>query len=267
MEKDVLKLSYFKLLIDKRCVNKNDFTQPVVKTVLTIDGKTVRCDLECGDQYLWLVGEYGMSLPHSDEVVNIDNNELVANPRTPNLVELRNQWFAIYYFPTETLYMTRGAKGFVMRFLSNLTKNSVEICNIYKDKDEFLKTLEKVKEVRFIEEENLFTHSDSLFSELKDACGLGNPKQINVRIGFDYVTKTAGFVKWLNSSVDDHQQGKLKHLAVAGLCREHDELVESTFNINHLEQALVCRCKKNANGTFNPDDVKYELLAKLQGEG
>lgn len=56
------------------------------------------------DRFLWLYCEYDNSQLYNETVLNKDNDEKEANPRTKSQVELRKQLFICYDTNTNLLY-------------------------------------------------------------------------------------------------------------------------------------------------------------------
>lgn len=235
--------------------------------VFIVDGnKRTTWKIKKEANYVWMSGRYGAPLPYSEEVINVETNEIVHNPRSANLAELRNQWFALYHYDLMTLYMTRYAKSYLPHFLQKELKKDVLIKNIYKSREEFINSLESIKDVRFVMEEDLLTRKDELFADVNDKLGLGNPKQLKIEMDFGYARKCDRFVNWYSHATKNYENGLLKGLVVAGKCKEKDRLIESVFNIDTVGQVIRCMCEKDGNGMIQESLLEECLIKTLKGE-
>lgn len=264
MKKESVRFSMHMLAVGGATPSPELFANvPSSLSVANNDGVSGVALIENAERYLWMYSKSGRNMPHSNEVMNTRTQQCEDNPRSAEQAELRNQGFCLYDYVTNLLYISNGIE-FFQRILLQID-NRLRICNLYKTRDDFLKSLKKVSKVRFVAKEDLLTWQSDLFAASGNLFGLGTPKQLIAEFSFHYADATERFMQFLRGKgVSGCDTNALSSLIVAGLTEDGDRLIESTFNLKNLASSISVMANKDDDGMYNPEEVKESILSHIQ---
>lgn len=264
MKQESIRFSMHDLVIGGHAPDGSMFVNvPTTLSVTDDDGVSGIAEIENTGRYLWMYSRSGRSMPRSTEVINTRTQQCEDNPRSRDQAELRNQGFCLYDYDTNLLYISSGI-DFFQKIIAQINPE-IRIRNLYKTRDEFLKSLRKVSKVRFVAKEDLFTWQSDLFAASGNLLGLGNPKQLVAEFKFPYASVTGGFMNFLKGKgVAGCDTNALSSLIVAGLTEEGDRLIESTFNLKNLGSSISIYVSRDDDGMYDEIEVKENLLAHLR---
>ena len=258
----------FSLLIDRHIPGKEVFAALSNETVTLNphDDNITQLQVINEKEYIWFYGRSGTCFPYAPDVADITTQIISPNPRKANQAELRQQWFAMYSFSTETLYLSDKGKTILRNYLSQKLGKRVDIKNVYKDKNKFLEELESIKSIRFVARHDLLTSQSDIFQNVSNDLGLGNPNQLKLNLDYSYAKKTVKFVNYVKGLFSKYESGCLTGLVIVGAHTEKDTLMESVFNIKSIGESIHITCEKDEMGMYSPDIVKAKLYGKLSLE-
>jgi len=168
----------------------------------------------------------------------------------------------LYSFIDNILYISNVIhKGFVYNLLMNkMGLESAEIKNIFVDREQFIKQLQVLDEIKFTSaKRDLFSNINTVGGALVDNYGMEEPEFFTVSA--KYKTPMSQKVKNMLAFLSRQKtQGNLTKLMII---RRDDQNIEQVFNEQAFTQKVSISIQKNAEGLFDPEQVKTKLLEKL----
>jgi len=217
---------------------------------------------ELTQDYFWLYSNYGHKHPRPSQVINTTDGSSHENLRTEEEVEPTEQLFMLYSFIDNILYISNVIhKGFVYNLLMNkMGLESAEIKNIFVDREQFIKQLQVLDEIKFTSaKRDLFSNINTVGGALVDNYGMEEPEFFTVSA--KYKTPMSQKVKNMLAFLSRQKtQGNLTKLMII---RRDDQNIEQVFNEQAFTQKVSISIQKNAEGLFDPEQVKTKLLEKL----
>lgn len=217
---------------------------------------------ELTDDYFWLYSNYGYKHPRPSQVINTKNGISHDNLRTEAEVEPTEQLFMLYSFADNIMYISNVSnKGFVSNLLTDkMGLESIEIKNIFVDREQFIRQLQILDEIKFTSaKRDLFSGINTVGGALMDNYGMEEPEIFTVSA--KYKTPMSKKVKnTLAFLAGQKTQGNITKLMIIG---RDDQNIEQVFNEQAFTQKVSISVPENAEGLFEPDQVKTKLLEKL----
>lgn len=216
------------------------------------------------NRFLWIYIRYGGSLPYSQEVVDIKTDEIMANPRKINHVELNQQLFCLYDSKDYYFYLSNSKKKtFLEKYLKQTLSKDCIIKRFFKSKEDFVNNIQTIDSISFTSKNNLFSVNNELFGEPKDIFGLGQPENFKMQINYNNRSITTGFKDKFLNLIDKKDNSEIQSLVCIG---KDDNGIESIFDINSFTQTRALNLKKDNAGMFEPDTVKQNLINNILGK-
>ena len=217
------------------------------------------------DNTLWIEIKTGNPYPYEDTVFDTKLKKKFPNPRNPEQAELRKQVFCLYDCDTKTLYVSNR------KFISIICwylKQQSGIYNIFtnemlKSVDEFCSEIKKIKSIRLISKNTLFSQTDELFKTPSDAFGLGNPKQYEINVTYDYVKVTEKFKSKVKDFFIKRQSTQIDSFVCVG---QDSEGFERYFNMDVFGKKIEINLTPNDKQLFSGIEVRKELI-NIIGKG
>lgn len=117
----------------------------------TIEGEFYHTiSTELTEQYFWLYSMYGKAIPCPKKVYNIKNESREDNPRQHNQIEQDNQFFLLYSFSTQILYISNTRmKKFIETLFKDIIKKKFVLKMYLKILKNFARRLSLLKKLIF----------------------------------------------------------------------------------------------------------------------
>lgn len=214
------------------------------------------------DRFLWLYCEYDNSKLYNENVLNGENDEKEANPRTKSQVELRKQLFICYDMNTNLLYMNNiDKRSFVKHYISYTLQKKVDIKNIYATLEDFQNAVKSIKTLKFVQLNNLMNRiPDSIFQQQANIYGLDSPSKITLQV--DYAKTPVKEIKnALQNLKNKKQLGEFESIILIGL---DDQEIEQSFDFSSIIKAIEITIIKNENSRFDPHEVMLNFLNRIR---
>lgn len=214
------------------------------------------------DRFLWLYCEYDNSQLYNETVLNKDNDEKEANPRTKSQVELRKQLFVCYDTNTNLLYMSNiDKRGFVKYYISDTLQKDVDTKNIYASLEDFQNTVKRIKALKFVQEDNIINRMpDSIFQQHTNIYGFDCPSKVTMQVEY-----SGSPISELENTLQNFKMkknaGEFESIIVVGY---DDDDVEQSFDFSSIMKAVEILANKNENSRFNQDEVRDAFLEKIR---
>ncbi len=185
-----INFSNFRIVVqdgfDNRLLKKDDIKTLLEETNFKEEYKGIVYDIYVSlvnDKYLWITSKYGNPNPCPSQVLDKDSFEYKDNTRTSNLVEMRNQFFTLFDFENNILYLSNNKKKkFVEEFLKNKLNLGISINTLFVDIEEFNTKIKEIRTIRFTSQDNLFNQNSSLNNAFKDLLGYGSNIDFKIEI-------------------------------------------------------------------------------------
>lgn len=263
---DIITFTTFQVVVDGKYPNVEDYDVLCTNALKKYDRDGIHYkidhNMEKHNDFYWMYASYGNPLPYSDQVYDTLGKVTKDNPRKPYDAELRNQFFGLYDFKTQLLYLSNSQKkGFFEVYCKTYIGKEVTIKRIYKSAEEFLSIVKKISEIRLVSQRSIFTTKSGLFDEVDNLFGLGEPEQFKLDVNFGKVDKTNLFEQILKKWRDKFQDCKLEQL----MCVGYDERdMEAIFNTDSFMNKIEVKQKKNTRGMYEQIGVRDALLAQVR---
>ena len=210
------------------------------------------------DRYIYFVFDFGKANPRDDNITNVQTGEKKENPRKDVEAELLSQLFCLYYFDTNTLYISNYKKlSLFLNVLQDKLGRKFQAKSFFKDKDEFISILKSVNKISFTEARELFNQNSTERKALVDLTGTDAPDRFTIEAEYSKPFEIVPFLKKLLKSKDDNS---LKDLVI---CGKDESNFSVLYNHDTFLKRLTIKCNKEDNGKFNPTLVLKALLKEV----
>ena len=219
----------------------------------------VRCKSK-DEKYFLLYDNFGSPNPRPDKVYDTDLKYKVLNPRTETQVELNRQFFCLYNMETKILYLNNiKSISFIQKYLSEITSQEVIIKRIFKNIDEFVKTLSRIEKIKFVAHRDIFTSNIQSFKDIKNIFGIDEPESFTLEA--NYKISTNEKIKRIIEKFHNEQvQAPNSCLTCIG---RDDNGIEQIFTENAFSKSFEIVVPENSEHLLNPNDVFEELIRKI----
>lgn len=215
------------------------------------------------DNTLWIEIKTGNAYPYDDTVFDTRLKKKFPNPRNPDQAELRRQIFCLYNCNNKTLYVSN--KNFILiicwYFRQQSGIDNIFTSEMIKSVDEFCSEIAKIKSIRLISKNTLFSQTDELFKTPSDTFGLGNPKQYEINVTYDYVKVTEKFKSKVKDLFIKRQSTQIDSFLCVG---KDTNNLERYFNMETFGQKIQLEIEQNDKHMFSGIAVKMELIANIR---
>jgi hypothetical protein len=212
--------------------------------------------------FIWLYATFGKAFPHAEYVYNVNINAMEDNPRKSIQVEQNRQLFCMIDFVNEIVYLSSQKKRSVFEaYFSKKIGDDVTIKNFYMNAQEFLGIIKRVGAVKLVSRANLFTQSTDIFTETKNAFGLGTPEDVTLEVKFDKANKTGEFIEKFLSWSRKRELAEIDGLVCIGF---DDSDMETIYNTDSFMRKIEISAKMDVNGFYDPDGVRNGMISFIR---
>lgn len=204
---------------------------------------------------------FGSPNPRPNHIYDIPTKTKIINPRKNSQAELKNQLFCLYDTSTKILYLNNSQKKtFICKYLDKILSQEIIIKNVYKDINEFVKTLKSLDEIKFTAHRNIFSSQINSFKNIKDLFGIDEPESftINAKYNVSIPEKVKRIIEKFRK-----EQIQAPHSCLT--CIEKDDHgIEQIFNENAFSKTITVVLAQNEEKLLNPKTVFEELIRKIE---
>ena len=203
----------------------------------------------------------GNKFPYTNKVIDSDLNEH-ANPRSPDEIELDDQFFLLVDVQSQRIFMSdQRRKTSVISWLNSKIKKKIEIKPIINE-DEFIQKIKSVNKVCFTVVPNLFNlkNENILSNELvQDIYGFG-AEEGHIELSYNDAKITEKILDKLKALIG--QKKDFKSITVIG---RGDENFVSIFNIEEIINAIYIDINcDNESRLLDEKNVFAALIDKIK---
>lgn len=239
---------------------KEDFLSLSSSMQYTKDDDYYEILVEHEDNYMWLYFNYGSPNPRNNKLTNIITGEKKENQRGEDEAELTNQFFVLYYYPQNQLYISSIKKKTLLEsFLTEYASNKFIVQSFYKSIDEIIATLHEVDKISFSNVKDLFNQDSKERKALVDLTGVDAPDSFSIETIYRKKWIPTNFIKSLSRAKRNNQ---ISDLIINGRDEKDFAVV---YNVDSFCRKIDIECDKDLpSGMFNADNVKSNLIIKIE---
>ena len=243
------------------------FVYPTIKTFknldtqfsILIDGVYYEVCIEKQEDFIWFSFDFGKPNPRDNHLTNISTGEKRDNDRELTEAELIQQFFCLYHYKNELLYISNIKKQNVLKILlQEKVKQKFSFKTIKKTKEQFISILAKINKITFTEARNLFSHDSKKRNALKDLTGVDSPKEFTIEASYE---KSNDLVTFIYELFTEKDANSLKDLIICGSDENDFEII---FNNDTFSKKIEIKNTKDENGKYISDEVKINLLEEIK---
>ncbi|MGE9917623.1 hypothetical protein ACQRCW_02345 [Desulfovibrio sp. SGI.082] len=236
-------------------------TMPYTSTIQE-EKKCKKFYVERKNNFLLISITEGHFLPLSENVYDRLLNREVPNKRNENEAEWLSQTFAVYDFRTKIFYLSNSNKKVDIKalfeiILKDREKITVEILNIYKDVNDFIKEVNQIGKIKFT---RIPDPQMNIFSDRKEFDPRWADGASSFSVELRYKNKYAAaerLKKLLSRQPGEEVQGLM--------CIGYgDEKVEKIFKVDSFIEKLTIDAQRNERGLYEDSLVFFQLMEKLR---
>ncbi|RBQ32789.1 hypothetical protein CRU92_03480 [Arcobacter sp. FW59] len=225
---------------------------------ILIDGIYYEVIVEKTNDYIWFSFDFGKPNPRDNQLTDIITGEKRENDRELTEAELIQQFFCLYCFKRNLLYISNSKKKNTLSIVFKEKMNQkFSFKTIQKTKDEFISILEGVNEITFTETKHLFSFDSKKREALKDLTGIDSPNEFTISAKY---TKSNELVDFIKELFLEKKNNTLKDLIIRGNDEDNFEII---FNNDSFSRKIEIQINKDENGKYLNDEVKNNLLKEL----
>lgn len=226
---------------------------------ILIDGIYYEVFVEKQSDFIWFSFDFGKPNPRDKHLTNISTGEKRDNDRELTEAELIQQFFCLYHYKKELLYISNIKKQNILKtLLEEKVKQNFSFKTIKKTKEEFISILAKINKITFTEARNLFNHDSKKRNALKDLTGVDSPKEFTIEASYE---KSNDLVIFIEELFIEKNTNSLKDLIICGNDENDFEII---FNNDTFSKKIEVKNTKDENGKYISDEVKINLLKEME---
>ncbi len=214
------------------------------------------------NRFLWMSCQYDNAELYNEYVWDSDSQKKENNPRKKSQIECRKQLFVCYDCVANILYINDMQKrAFLSEYFSTILNRNVHTKNIIKSLDDFQQIVNKLKQIKFIQQRNIMTTSkDSIFEQTANIYGFDAPQRMYMRLDYNSepIQKMKGFINRLKAKRDI---GEFEDIIIVG---EDDNGIEHSFDFSTIIKSININLYRDENGQYFAQDVKNHLLSEIR---
>lgn len=248
------------IIIDKVGIDRNINPQPRhfdnLKDGCKFTEKGVYYEVQIivNEKYIWLAFDSGKPNPRDPFVVDTQTFKKDPNPRTESQTELLDQFFVLFYFPNNTLYLSNNQKKtFLSSFLKEKLNIDILIKSFYKTPNEFIDTIKKVRKITFTDTRNLFNQNSKERQALVDLTGIDAPETFSIEATYNNGIIN-NFIRRMTENYDNN----------IVICGQDEEGFECIYNKESFCQKIPIKLKKEDNSKFDAMQVLQALISEIE---
>lgn len=260
-----LTFSTFQLFIDESFAELKNFNVNDKWSQNFSDENQIIHNIICkvmSERYFTLYDNFGSPNPRPNHIYDIPTKTKILNPRKNSQAELKNQLFCLYDTNKKILYLNNSQKkSFVSKYLGKILSQDIIIKNMYKNIDEFIKTLKSLDEIKFTAHRNIFTSQINSFKNIKDLFGIDEPESFTISAKYK-VSVQENIKRTIEKFRNEQIQAPYSCLTCIG---KDDYGIEQVFNENAFSKTISIILAQNEEKLLNPKSVFEELIRKIEG--
>ena len=173
--------------------------------------------IENNANFIFFMIEHGSTQPRDVDVFNIRNKKLRENPRDEDEMEFMEQFFVLYDYKKELLFISNLRKrNLFLDLLNNYSKGyDFKIKGIYLNKSDFLAKLKTLTEVKFTTKNDLFTNQSDKAKSIEELIGGTPENDVTIEIGFAK-EKIYRFKRFINRLIKEQDNCEISGLLIRG---------------------------------------------------
>ena len=230
---------------------------------IVFDGVYYEVCVEKSDDFIWFSFDYGKPNPRDEKLTNIINGNKRDNDRDLTEAELIQQFFCLYRYSDELMYMSNVKKQNILKaILKEKLNQKFSFKTIKKTKEEFISILTKINKITFTEARNLFSYNSKKRQALVDLTGTDAPEEFSIEASYEESSKMFNFINEL--FIEKEQNDSVKDLIICGSDENNFEII---FNNDTFNKKIDVKNKRDENGKYISAEVKENLLKEIENEG
>lgn len=274
MAKQILKLSVGQLIIH----NEEVFDISSFSSIVNDSVETAQINIKPGeretlsvkqinkqiheDRFISIYFKQGDKFPYPETVVGSDLDEH-KNPRSPEEIELSEQFFVLIDIVSQRIYLSdQRKKTTLAQWLGDKLDREITIKSVIAEQ-EFISRLRTVDKIGFSVVPNLFNRSDNseLLSDhlVQDIFGFDAEKAY-LEFHYNQSKVTEKIKAKFNELM--RRKSEVDDIVVIG---RNEESLESVFNLNEVTNKITIEVNvSDRSQLLDPKEVFYTLIGKIK---
>lgn len=207
--------------------------------------------------------EHGSTQPRDVDVFNVRNKKLRENPRDEDEMEFMEQFFVLYDYKKELLFISNLRKrNLFLDLLNNYSKGyDFKIKGIYLNKSDFLAKLKTLTEVKFTTKNDLFTNQSDKAKSIEELIGGTPENDVTIEIGFAK-EKIYRLKRFINRLINEQDNCEISGLLIRG---DDESGFERVINNNEfIKKVKINNILKETTGKFDFHLILNNLTSKIE---
>lgn len=219
--------------------------------------------VENNANYIFFMIEHGSTQPRDVDVFNIRNKQLRENPRNEDEMEFMEQFFVLYDYKKELLFISNLRKRNIFLDLLNNNSNGYhfKIKGIYLNRSDFLEKMKTLTEVKFTTKNDLFTNQSDKAKSIEELIGGTPENDVTIEIGFAK-EKIYRLKRFINRLIKEQDNCEISGLLIRG---DDESGFERVINNNEfIKKVKINNILKETTGKFDFHLILNNLTSKIE---
>lgn len=219
--------------------------------------------VENNENFIFFMIEHGSTQPRDVDVFNIRNKQLRENPRNEDEMEFMEQFFVLYDYQKELLFISNLRKRNIFLDLLNNNRNGYhfKIKGIYLNRSDFLAKLKTLTEVKFTTKNDLFTNQSDKAKSIEELIGGTPENDVTIEISFakENIYRLKSFI---NRLIKEQDNCEISGLLIRG---DDESGFERVINNNEfIKKVKINNILKETTGKFDFHLILNNLTSKIE---
>ena len=219
--------------------------------------------VENNENFIFFMIEHGSTQPRDVDVFNIRNKQLRENPRNEDEMEFMEQFFVLYDYQKELLFISNLRKRNIFLDLLNNNRNGYQfkIKGIYLNRSDFLAKLKTLTEVKFTTKNDLFTNQSDKAKSIEELIGGTPENDVTIEISFakENIYRLKSFI---NRLIKEQDNCEISGLLIRG---DDESGFERVINNNEfIKKVKINNILKETTGKFDFHLILNNLTSKIE---
>lgn len=214
------------------------------------------------DHYLKITFGDGSVMPRNPNVIDVETNQTLPNPRQPNQAEPK-ETFGLIDFTTGFLWLSNSRKrnAILDFFKTRFERNTKLVSKDIYDEQNFIETLKKLDDIKLSAVPNLLSQSGVLTAKLTEE--INGYEASSAQLHFHYQDKLVG-----NSLIEKIKnifinRNNFDGIVISG---RNEKNLGMLFNADGFSRKIEFKASVDENEMFLPDDVFNKLIVIIRNE-
>ena len=219
--------------------------------------------IENNANFIFFMIEHGSTQPRDVDIFNVRNKKLRENPRDEDEMEFMEQFFVLYDYKKELLFISNLRKrNLFLDLLNNYSKGyNFKIKGIYLNKSDFLAKLKTLTEVKFTTKNDLFTNQSDKAKSIEELIGGTPENDVTIEIGFAK-EKIYRLKRFINRLIKEQDNCEISGLLIRG---DDESGFERVINNNEfIKKVKINNILKETTGKFDFHLILNNLTSKIE---